>query len=307
MPVHEFYAHGKLMLTSEYFVLDGAQSLAFPVRFGQRMVVSSFGTSNKKLFWKAYTSEQKLWLDIEFDKHNFETPQSGKEVETLVMLLKEAQQLNPQFLADDEDILIETYLEFPNAWGFGSSSTLLYCLAQFAEIDWLPLLQKTIGGSGYDVACAGAKSEILYQLVGGKPQVKETYFNPSFKNKLYFVYLGKKQLSSSGIAHYQVTASEKERTALLLTEITRQILQCNSLVEFETLVEEHEQIISNTLNLARVQENLFPDYWGKVKSLGAWGGDFALFTNTRSEDDLKNYLQKKNLDTVFRFDELVLH
>ncbi len=303
----EFYAHGKLMLTSEYFVLNGAQSLAFPLRLGQKMIVSSFGSNNRKLFWKAYTSERKLWLDITFDKKTFTTEQSGKETETLAKLLNEARALNPQFLASDEDILVETYLEFPNAWGFGSSSTLLYCLSHFAEVDWFPLLQKTIGGSGYDVACAGAKSEILYQLVGGKPVVKETFFNPAFKHNLYFVYLGKKQLSSTGISHYEKTAKNAEKTASELSKITEKILQCDTLAEFEMLIDEHENLISAELQFPRVQQELFADYWGKVKSLGAWGGDFALFTNSRSETDLRNYLRAKNLEVVFRFDELVLH
>lgn len=306
MSVRKFYAHGKLMLTSEYFVLDGAQTLAFPVRLGQKMVVSAFGSFNKKLFWKAYTSEKKLWLDITFDKHSLQTSQSGKEVETLVSLLRETQKLNPRFLADDEDVLVETYLEFPNSWGFGSSSTLLYCLSQFAEVDWFPLLQKTIGGSGYDVACAGAKSEVLYQLVNGRPQTKETLFNPPFKNKLYFVYLGKKQLSSAGISHYKNAVFEKEKTILKLNEITQQLLQCVYLSDFEKLLNEHEKIIGNALNLPRVQETRFSDYWGTVKSLGAWGGDFALFTNSRSEAALHAYLKERNIEVIFRFEDLVL-
>lgn len=294
------------MLTSEYFVLDGAQTLAFPTRFGQKMIVSSFHSYSRRLFWKAYTSEQKLWLNAEFDKRDFQTPQSGKEVETLIRLLNEIRNQNPQFLSGNEDVLVETYLEFPNAWGLGSSSTLLYCLSQFAQVDWQPLLQKTIGGSGYDVACAGAKSEILYQLVNGKPQVQETFFNPSFRNKLYFVYLGKKQLSTAGIAHYQETVSQKEKTIERLNEITQAILQCSSLSDFDKLIDEHEAIISHALQLPRVQEELFSDYWGKVKSLGAWGGDFALFTNNRSKEDLLAYLQKKNLNVVFAFDEMIL-
>ena len=32
-------AHGKLLLTGEYFVLDGALALAMPVRFGQSMTM----------------------------------------------------------------------------------------------------------------------------------------------------------------------------------------------------------------------------------------------------------------------------
>jgi hypothetical protein len=32
-----FYGHGKLLLTSEYFVLDGAMALAIPTVFGQHL------------------------------------------------------------------------------------------------------------------------------------------------------------------------------------------------------------------------------------------------------------------------------
>ena len=35
-----FYAKGKILLTAEYFVLDGAKGLALPSRLGQAMGVS---------------------------------------------------------------------------------------------------------------------------------------------------------------------------------------------------------------------------------------------------------------------------
>jgi hypothetical protein len=42
-----------------------------------------------------------------------------------------------------------------------------------------------------------------------------------------------------------------------------------------------------------------------VKSLGAWGGDFVLMTNSRSDKELKAYLHAHNLKVVFKFDELI--
>ena len=34
-----FYSNGKLLLTGEYVVLDGAKALAVPTRFGQNLIV----------------------------------------------------------------------------------------------------------------------------------------------------------------------------------------------------------------------------------------------------------------------------
>ena len=35
----EFYSNGKLLLTSEYVVLDGIECLALPTKFGQSLSV----------------------------------------------------------------------------------------------------------------------------------------------------------------------------------------------------------------------------------------------------------------------------
>ena len=34
-----YYSNGKLLLTGEYVVLDGAEALAVPTRFGQNLTV----------------------------------------------------------------------------------------------------------------------------------------------------------------------------------------------------------------------------------------------------------------------------
>ncbi|PIZ07449.1 MAG: GHMP kinase, partial [Flavobacteriaceae bacterium CG_4_10_14_0_8_um_filter_34_31] len=45
-----FYGNGKLLLTSEYLVLDGAKALAIPTKYGQYLEVEKL--SEKVLLWK---------------------------------------------------------------------------------------------------------------------------------------------------------------------------------------------------------------------------------------------------------------
>jgi len=46
-----FYSNGKLLLTGEYVVLDGALSLAIPTQFGQSLTVKEINAP--KLIWKS--------------------------------------------------------------------------------------------------------------------------------------------------------------------------------------------------------------------------------------------------------------
>ena len=55
-----------------------------------------------------------------------------------------------------------------------------------------------------------------------------------------------------------------------------------------------------------MKDSLFNDYWGSVKSLGAWGGDFVMLTNTESREDLNNYMAQKNIDTILSWEEMIL-
>ena len=47
MKTQTFYSNGKLLITGEYVVLDGAKALALPTKFGQSLVVKS-GTKDRK-------------------------------------------------------------------------------------------------------------------------------------------------------------------------------------------------------------------------------------------------------------------
>ena len=46
----KFYSNGKLLLTGEYLVLDGAKSFALPTKFGQDLIVEKIKESQIFIF-----------------------------------------------------------------------------------------------------------------------------------------------------------------------------------------------------------------------------------------------------------------
>ena len=73
--------------------------------------------------------------------------------------------------------------------------------------------------------------------------------------------------------------------------------------DFEKLLEEHEKIVSKTIQLKAVQELLFSDYFGQTKSLGAWGGDFILATGN---EETPAYFKQKGFQTIIPYQDLIL-
>ena len=61
-----FYGHGKLLITAEYFVLDGALALAVPTRFGQTLRVKELHSSESVLYWVALNHKKQPWLNLVF-------------------------------------------------------------------------------------------------------------------------------------------------------------------------------------------------------------------------------------------------
>jgi hypothetical protein len=61
--------------------------------------------------------------------------------------------------------------------------------------------------------------------------------------------------------------------------------------------------MSEILSLAKVQDRLFPDFEGTIKSLGAWGGDFVLVL---SQDNPTAYFSEKGYTTILPYAEMIL-
>ena len=66
-----FYGNGKLLISGEYFVLDGAVALALPTTFGQKLMVSHKPSFNPTLTWKSYDEKGKIWFESEYEFWHF--------------------------------------------------------------------------------------------------------------------------------------------------------------------------------------------------------------------------------------------
>jgi mevalonate kinase len=275
---------------------------------GQSLAIKYKSSFDPKLSWKSYDVNGKCWFEATFDLWRFkildevETP----EAVTLQKVLLQARKQNPHFLRDEVDVSVETRLEFPLEWGLGSSSTLIYNIAQWAYISPFELLFKTTGGSGYDIACAQSMGPILYEKKGSSPVWSEVQFDPSFKEQLYFVYLGKKQDSSEGIRFYREKMSAVQNDLVIkLSSITREMMNAKNLEEFDFLLACHEKIVSQTLEMPTAKEKHFSNFWGEIKSLGAWGGDFVLATSSKSSEETKKYFTDNGYDVVIPYSQMV--
>lgn len=299
----EFYSNGKLLLTGEYAVLDGAKALALPTTYGQTLTVEP--TKTKTLSWKSLDREGRVWfeMDIDMESMTIGTSTNTTMARTALNILTEAQGLHADFLNERKGYDLSTQLTFPKDWGLGSSSTLINNIAQWAKINPYQLLENTFGGSGYDIACALHNAPIIYELANGIPVVEEVRFNPIFKNELFFVYLNKKQNSRDGILQYRKRTFNKKELVKVIGDLTSQIVACTEVTIFETLLEQHEAVIANTLQIPTTKVHLFSDYPRAIKSLGAWGGDFILVVGDESSMD---YFRQRGYKTIIPYSEMIL-
>lgn len=297
-----FYSNGKLLITGEYAVLDGALALALPTRFGQSMEVKTI--EKPELVWISFDNNNLVWFETKIamtDLLNDEKPSMDAYEKPLRSLIRTVAKLKPDFINSYSGFEVVTRLDFPRNWGLGTSSTLIYNIAQWAGVNPYLLLESSFGGSGYDIACAGSQQPVLYQLMEGKPNVRATDFNPSFSNHLFFVHLNRKQNSREGIQHYQ-SLSDKKNLVQEVTKITNKIMVSSTLKEFSDWMEIHENLIASVVKLPKVKNLYFSDYRGAIKSLGAWGGDFVL---AAGGEDSPEYFKKKGYSTVIPFDEMI--
>ena len=295
-----YYSNGKLLLTGEYVVLDGATALAIPTKYGQSLTVSE--TNSNTLKWTSKDVTNNIWFETEIHLKTLKPIRLCNISETLSTILQTARKHNPSFLKNTKGILVKTHLDFPRNWGLGTSSTLINNIAQWAQIDAYSLLNESFGGSGYDIAAAQHDSPIFYTRTHTDPIVQPCTLSWDFTDQLFFVYLNQKQDSKKGIATYR----SKQRNPELISTITdysKKLLLCYTLQDFERLIEAHEQKIAALLAQPTIKENLFPTYKKTIKSLGAWGGDFILATGNDSDME---YFRNKGYTTIIPFKEIIL-
>ena len=300
-----FYSHGKLLLTSEYVVLDGAKALAIPTKKGQALRVSHNSEANNIIHWSSFTVKGDCWFKdtISISQHGIVSAADSKISKTVCEILMAAQQLNPLFLTEVKERTVTTRLEFPQEWGLGSSSTLINNIAQWAEVDAFKLLYSSFKGSGYDVAAAQMDTAFLFEVVNEIPKITSLPLSWTFTDQLFFVYLNNKQDSKAGISRYKERRISQQIDSRYFSDISEAMSIATSLEDLKALIGRHEEAISKIIELPTVKELRFSDYHGAIKSLGAWGGDFVMVTGTTKD---MTYFKQKGYDTIVPFNEMCL-
>jgi len=287
--------------------LDGGLSFAVPTKFGQTLEVQFLEKSeNPKLFWEAFQNDDSLWFSAEFDLKSLEISSSTNEKlsQKLKLIFQAIEELQPDFFKNKtQNIHCKTRLEFDKNWGLGSSSTLVYLLAKFAGVDEFELNQLTFNTSGYDVACAGINQPVLYQITENQRKIEPVNFRPDFLDKLHFVYLNQKQDTQISVSKIYKSKPKNDKLVGEISEIVSKMIQTQRLPEFESLINQHENLLSAHLGIPKVKDLHFADYEGTVKSLGAWGGDFVMVTE---RENFREYFSEKGFTTIFNFREMVL-
>lgn len=302
-------AQGKLLITGEYFVLDGARALANPCRFGQSLWVDK--AADGHLYWTSFDHHQNIWFEAHWQVGKGELlllEHSDEAVaQRLQQIFEQAIQIKASAIEQLQGKKMTTNLSFPKDWGLGTSSTLLSLLSQYLELDAYALLEQTFGGSAYDIACATAKGPILYERVNGVPKVEDVDWYPEFREELFFVYQGQKQNSRAGIQRYRSLGAS---TAMLINDVnslTMALLETTSPDEFKSIIEEHEKLVAATIQLPSVKAARFSSFPGAVKSLGAWGGDFVMVLSPWKKDRTQSFFNDQGCRDVLSFDEMLLN
>jgi mevalonate kinase len=302
----EFYARGKILISAEFLILHGARALAVPLTLGQSLKRIPSAEPGQ-LSWKAMYREQ-AWFETRLDLKALAilTTSSQDKSENLLNMLNKLLEIEPAFAKELERYDVLTELEFDPHFGFGSSSSLTSLLAQWAGVDPMQLHFRISRGSGYDVACAGANAPLTYQFINDMPVIQPVDFQPSFSDKMWLIYLGHKQDSSKSVAaflqNYQVQYSDIE----YFSQLTHQMIEAREIDEFGEIMEAHENRLSEILQLPTLKSERFPELDGYIKSLGAWGGDFALLITPMTREKLGKYLEEKGVDTWFAYNEITL-
>ncbi len=302
--MQKYHANGKLLISGEYLVLKGALALDIPCRYGQSLEISEAKDAGR-LQWTSYFPDGKKWVELTIEPEQLLEEIDNKDSD-LIKVLKSAALQKPNFVESLTGKHAETKLEFPREWGLGSSSTLVSLIGQWSGANALEINNQVYGGSGYDVACAQSWMPIFYKLDEEGAVYDSIHFNPPRAGNLSFVYLGNKQNSQLEVQRFKAGKNKFKEEIQVISEISEALLFCDDFKDFLILLDEHEQVMQYVLQQERIQDQLFKEFPGVVKSLGAWGGDFVLAGAEMDGGAIRNYFNKLGYDTVIPYREMVL-
>ena len=298
----KFKSNGKLLITSEYLVMKGAMALAIPAKLDQELNVIS--TNSDFVNWKSFNKDNQIWYEEKFFLDKGTLIYHGKKnkmSDLIVRLFDYIHKFNKPEKSIGNEFIWK--INFNINWGLGSSSTLINNLSKWAKVNPYKLLFSVFNGSGYDIACCDKSNPIIFQKKDDYLSVSNTTFNPNFLNNLFLIFLNKKQDTQKSVQNFLETDQSLSEGINQINEIVHEIENVKDITTFESLIERHEKIIANILQMPTIQNEKFPDYNnGVIKSLGSWGGDFVLATGDEKSVD---YFKEKGFNTIRKISDLL--
>ena len=298
----KFKSNGKLLITSEYLVMKGAMALAIPAKLDQELNVIS--TNSDFVNWKSFNKDNQIWYEEKFFLDKGTLIYHGKKnkmSDLIVRLFDYIHKFNKPEKSIGNEFIWK--INFNINWGLGSSSTLINNLSKWAKVNPYKLLFSVFNGSGYDIACCDKRNPIIFQKKDDCLSVSDTTFNPNFLNNLFLIFLNKKQDTQKSVQNFLETDQSLSEGINQINEIVHEIENVKDITTFESLIERHEKIIANILQMPTIQNEKFPDYNnGVIKSLGSWGGDFVLATGDEKSVD---YFEEKGFNTIRKISDLL--
>lgn len=294
-----YYASGKLLLFGEYLVLRGSKSLSIPLEAGQSLKIVPNNTN--RITWDCFEGDHQ-WLHIVLNDE-FEIVQTWdkEKAQIVVSLLKYLSTEIPHLKIVGNQFRFD--INFHRHYGFGTSSTFISLLSQWSGIDPYILLERSFGGSGFDIATATAQTPIIYRMPGH--EISPVHISENIQQHLLFIYTGKKQFSDKEVEVFkniQTAPSDIQK----MDKIIGSVVSCNDISEFESLMHQSEDLLSGILKYPSIKSSYFEDYSFAIKSLGAWGGDFIMAT-FRNENTARDYFKEKNYQPIFNYKQLIKH
>tara|TARA_B100001027_G_scaffold28453_1_gene16836 strand:+ start:9857 stop:10762 length:906 start_codon:yes stop_codon:yes gene_type:complete len=298
----KFKSNGKLLITSEYLVMKGAMALAIPAKLDQELNVTS--TNSDFVNWKSFNKNNQIWYEEKFFLDKGTLIYHGKKNKMSDLIVRLFDYIhkfnNPEKSIGNEFIW---KINFNINWGLGSSSTLINNLSKWAKVNPYKLLFSVFNGSGYDIACCDKSNPIIFQKKDDYLSVSDTTFKPNFLNNLFLIFLNKKQDTQKSVQNFLGNDQSLSEEINQMNEIVHEIENVKDITTFESLIERHEKIIANILQMPTIQNDKFPDYNnGVIKSLGSWGGDFVLATGDEKSVD---YFEEKGFNTIRKISDLL--
>lgn len=292
-----FASRGKVMITGEYLTLLGARAFAWPTRKQQHLSVSPLHGKKGIIEWVAKDHHGVMWFSALFDIEETVTYRQASDelvARKLANILTKAMEMGGRSALKDHAWAVETKIEWPNEWGLGSSSTLIVNISSWLGVNPFKLQEATIGGSGYDIACALSNEPIVYekksQIMAGKV--------PKSKLMLEYcglAYSGNKANTSNAVSHFMDKFSGKDLTSKidLINRLTYKVLEASRIEIIIQAFRIHEETIGYLLDREPVGALKYSDFDGIVKSCGAWGGDFVLFTGRQPFSEYNDHVATK--------------